>query len=128
MSVTGLAVIVVAIEQALAALEAGSGWQPNKQLAGTLVRRRHSVRLLRHALTGPDIAALRSLSAPLRPMGGLPGDPAALLLGEERLAAMLDGWIESLRPSHPHRPLALHLRAETDDAARVLRMMISGGA
>lgn len=127
MSVTSLAVIVATIEQALAGLEAESGWQPNALLAGTLVRRRHSLRLLRHALTDADIVALRSLSAPARRRALAPGDLGGLLLGEERLAAMLDGWIEILRPTHPHRSLALHLRAETDDAARVLRMMISPG-
>lgn len=128
MSVTSLAVVVVTIENALAGLEAESGWQPNALLAGTLARRRHSLRMLRRALTDADIAALRSQAAAARVRAAAPGDLGSLLLGEERLAAMLDGWIETLHPQHPHRSLALHLRAETDDAARVLRRMIASGA
>jgi len=127
MSVPRIAAVAVAVEQALAGLEAGSGWQPNAHLEGTLVRRRHSLRLLRHALADTDRAALRVLARSAGSRAVAPEDLGTLLLAEERLAGLLDGWIAVLPRGHAHCGLALHLRTETDDAARVLRMILACG-
>ena len=121
MNAGDLPALLAALQLALDALEVDAGWQPDDLLARILVRRRHSVRLLRRAISAAE--------RPARPrrlhLAVGPGRIEALLAGEERIAALVDDWLLGLPKGHPHRPLADHIRAETDEAARALRLMIA---